>query len=42
MADYETPEIIELGSVAEITQASGFGFRRDGLFDWGNTPYETS
>jgi hypothetical protein len=39
MADYETPGITELGSVADMTRASGIGFRRDGWFDWGDTPY---
>lgn len=31
---YETPEIIELGSVAEFTQGAGTNFQWDGGLDF--------
>lgn len=37
MSTYETPEITELGSVADFTQGSGGGFNWDGGLDfWGH------
>lgn len=36
---YESPRITEVGSLPDLTLASGHGLKVDGLFDWGNTPY---
>jgi hypothetical protein len=32
MATYETPEITELGSVAEFTRGDSFAWKWDGIF----------
>ncbi len=42
MSTYQTPAIIELGSVADFTRADSFALAFDGRIFRGNDPHPTS
>jgi len=42
MAEYETPEIVELGSVADFTRGDSFGFDYDSHTWYGRLHFGSS